>query len=53
MPPLYPQMLDAFATEVIPILQRRGYFRTDYEGTTLRDHYGLDWPTSQYDAAAE
>jgi alkanesulfonate monooxygenase SsuD/methylene tetrahydromethanopterin reductase-like flavin-dependent oxidoreductase (luciferase family) len=48
MPPLYPQMLDAFATEVIPILQRRGYFRTEYEGTTLREHYGLDWPQSQY-----
>jgi FMN-dependent oxidoreductase (nitrilotriacetate monooxygenase family) len=49
MPPLFPQMLDAFATEVIPILQRRGYFRTDYEGTTLREHYGLDWPHSRYD----
>ena len=49
MPPLYPQMLDAFATEVIPILQKRGYFRTEYEGSTLREHYGLDRPQSQYD----
>jgi FMN-dependent oxidoreductase (nitrilotriacetate monooxygenase family) len=49
MPPLFPQMLDAFASEVIPILQRRGYFRTGYEGTTLREHYGLDWPQSGYD----
>jgi FMN-dependent oxidoreductase (nitrilotriacetate monooxygenase family) len=48
MPPLFPQMLDAFASEVIPILQKRGLFRTEYEGTTLRQHYGLDWPKSQY-----
>jgi FMN-dependent oxidoreductase (nitrilotriacetate monooxygenase family) len=53
MPPLFPQMLDAFAAEVIPILQRRGYFRTDYEGQTLRDHYGLDQPASRHDTAAE
>jgi alkanesulfonate monooxygenase SsuD/methylene tetrahydromethanopterin reductase-like flavin-dependent oxidoreductase (luciferase family) len=32
---------DAFATLVVPELQRRGLFRTDYTGTTLRDHLGL------------
>jgi hypothetical protein len=37
-------MLDTFVDEVIPILQRRGLFRTDYEGETLRDHYGLARP---------
>lgn len=46
MPPLLPTMLDAFAGEVIPILQRRGRFRTEYRGTTLRDHYGLPRPSA-------
>ncbi|HEX5455326.1 MAG TPA: LLM class flavin-dependent oxidoreductase [Stellaceae bacterium] len=53
MPPLLPGMLDAFAGEVVPLLQRRGLFRTDYAGTTLRDHYGLKQPPSAFDAAAE
>ncbi len=52
MPPLLPVMLDVFSAEVIPILQRRGLFRTAYEGTTLREHYGLDWPASAFEAAA-
>jgi alkanesulfonate monooxygenase SsuD/methylene tetrahydromethanopterin reductase-like flavin-dependent oxidoreductase (luciferase family) len=34
MPPLLPGMLDAFSAEVIPLLQRRRLFRTDYEGNT-------------------
>jgi hypothetical protein len=51
MPPLLPNMFDAFAAEVVPLLQRRGLFRTEYEGTTLRDHYGLPWPKSAFDAA--
>lgn len=49
MPPLLPAQLDAFSATVIPILQRRGLFRTEYEGTMLRDHYGLDWPPSVFD----
>ena len=44
MPPLLPLMLDAFTDEVVPILQRRGRFRKAYDGTTLRDHYGLARP---------
>jgi FMN-dependent oxidoreductase (nitrilotriacetate monooxygenase family) len=52
MPPLLPLQFDVFATEVVPLLQRRGLFRTEYEGTTLREHYGLDWPTSQFDRPA-
>jgi FMN-dependent oxidoreductase (nitrilotriacetate monooxygenase family) len=44
MPLLLPHMLDVFADEVVPILQRRGRFRTAYEGATLRDHYNLDRP---------
>ena len=30
-----------FVDRVVPELQRRGLFRRDYEGTTLRDHFGL------------
>jgi len=52
MPPQYPIMLDTFGEKVVPILQDRGLFRTDYEGSTLRDHYGLTRPASQYAAAA-
>lgn len=46
MPPVLPFMLDAFISEVLPILQRRGLFRTAYEGRTLREHYGLSRPTA-------
>jgi FMN-dependent oxidoreductase (nitrilotriacetate monooxygenase family) len=49
MPPLLPAQLDAFGGEVIPLLQRRGLFRTEYTGTTLREHYGLPWPASAFD----
>ena len=48
MPPLYPQLLDAFTGTVVPILQDRGLFRTEYTGSTLREHYGLPRPASQY-----
>lgn len=44
MPPYFPSELDVFVDHVIPILQRRGLFRTAYEGTTLRDHLGLARP---------
>lgn len=50
MPPLYPQLLDAFTTSVVPILQERGLFRTEYTGRTLREHYGLPRPDSVYAA---
>jgi FMN-dependent oxidoreductase (nitrilotriacetate monooxygenase family) len=49
MPPLLPAQLEVFSAEVIPILQRRGLFRTEYSGATLRDHYGLAWPPSVFD----
>jgi FMN-dependent oxidoreductase (nitrilotriacetate monooxygenase family) len=52
MPPLLPAMLDIFSTEVIPLLQRRGLFRTAYLGETLREHYGLAWPKSGFTEAA-
>jgi FMN-dependent oxidoreductase (nitrilotriacetate monooxygenase family) len=49
MPPVLPAQLEVFSVEVIPILQRRGLFRTEYTGTTLREHYGLSWPSSEFD----
>jgi FMN-dependent oxidoreductase (nitrilotriacetate monooxygenase family) len=52
MPPLLPAQLDAFATQVVPILQRRGLFRTEYRGTMLREHYGVPWPPSVFDDPA-
>jgi FMN-dependent oxidoreductase (nitrilotriacetate monooxygenase family) len=52
MPPLLPAQLDVFSAEVIPILQRRELFRTEYSGTMLRDHYGLPWPASVFDDPA-
>jgi alkanesulfonate monooxygenase SsuD/methylene tetrahydromethanopterin reductase-like flavin-dependent oxidoreductase (luciferase family) len=44
MPSYFPGELDAFATLVVPELQRRGLFRRDYEGRTLREHLGLKKP---------
>jgi alkanesulfonate monooxygenase SsuD/methylene tetrahydromethanopterin reductase-like flavin-dependent oxidoreductase (luciferase family) len=41
MPPFFPRQFDDFARLVVPILQERGLFRADYDGTTLRDHLGL------------
>jgi len=41
MPPFFPGQFDAFADQVVPILQERGLFRADYTGTMLRDHLGL------------
>jgi FMN-dependent oxidoreductase (nitrilotriacetate monooxygenase family) len=48
MPPLLPAQLDVFSAEIIPLLRRRGLFRTEYAGTTLREHYGLAWPKSAF-----
>ena len=45
MPPVLPEGLNDFVEMVIPELQRRGLFRTAYEGTTLRENLGLPWPT--------
>ncbi|WP_435174637.1 NtaA/DmoA family FMN-dependent monooxygenase [Actinacidiphila sp. bgisy145] len=41
VPHVTPGGLDAFADTVVPLLQERGVFRTDYAGTTLRNHLGL------------
>jgi alkanesulfonate monooxygenase len=46
--PYLPGGLDDFVTRVIPELQRRGIFRRDYAGTTLRDHLGLPRPENRF-----
>lgn len=42
---------DRFAAEVVPLLQERGLFRRDYEGETLRGHFGLPFPQNRYASA--
>lgn len=44
-PTTIPTSLDAFVDDVIPLLQERGLFRTDYAGTTLREHLALPSPS--------
>ncbi|HTK63950.1 MAG TPA: NtaA/DmoA family FMN-dependent monooxygenase [Pseudonocardia sp.] len=46
VPHITPGGLDEFADTVVPLLQERGVFRTEYEGTTLRDHLGLRPPAT-------
>lgn len=48
MPPYLPGALDDFVDKVVPELQRRGLFRTEYEGKTLRENLGLKRPESLY-----
>ena len=45
--PTYPQGFDDFIELVIPELQRRGIFRTEYSGSTLREHLGLQHPAQK------
>ena len=44
MPPYFHEGFEDFVDLVVPILQERGLFRADYEGSTLRDHLGLQRP---------
>lgn len=46
--PYLPGGLDDFVEQVVPELQRRGLFRRDYEGTTLREHLGLTRPANRF-----
>ncbi|MEC5199210.1 FMN-dependent oxidoreductase (nitrilotriacetate monooxygenase family) [Arthrobacter sp. PL16] len=49
MPPVLPSGLDIFVDQVVPILQNRGLFRTEYTGRTLREHYGLTKPVNSFE----
>ena len=46
MPDVLPSGFDDFADHLVPELRRRGLFRTDYTGTTLRHHLGLGLPAA-------
>ena len=46
--PYLPQGLDDVVDRVIPEIQRRGLFRTEYEGATLRENLGLPRPENRY-----
>ena len=46
--PWLPGGLNDFVDLVVPELQRRGLYRTAYEGKTLRDNLGLQRPVSRY-----
>ncbi|SFE51679.1 FMN-dependent oxidoreductase, nitrilotriacetate monooxygenase family [Paenibacillus catalpae] len=48
MPPTFPEGLNDIVDLVIPELQRRGLFRTEYEGDTLRGNLGLSIPVNPY-----
>ena len=43
MPQIIDSGLDAFVDQVVPILQRRGLFRREYHGATLRSHYSEEF----------
>src|SRR5712672_205965 len=46
--PFLPAGLDDFVDKVVPELQRRGIFRTEYEGKTLRENLGLPRPKNRF-----
>jgi len=49
--PYLPQGLDDVVDRLVPELQRRGIFRRDYEGATLREHLGLSRPVNRFFAS--
>ncbi|MBJ6361598.1 LLM class flavin-dependent oxidoreductase [Paenibacillus sp. GCM10012307] len=48
-----PEGLRDFAEQVVPILQQRGLFRKEYEGSTLREHLGLSYPVNRHTLARD
>lgn len=48
MPPWFPTQFDLFVDHVVPELQRRGLFRREYEGHTLRENLGLARPANRF-----
>ncbi|RWE69941.1 MAG: LLM class flavin-dependent oxidoreductase, partial [Mesorhizobium sp.] len=46
--PYLPAGLEDFAEKVVPELQRRGIFRREYEGSTLRENLGLKRPPNRF-----
>lgn len=52
LPPVFPTGLEDFVELVVPVLQRRGLFRTEYDSRTLRGHLGLPIPASRHRGSA-
>ncbi len=50
MPDMFPSGAETFVDHVVPLLRQRGVFRTEYTGSTLRDHLGLARPASIFAA---
>ena len=48
MAPVLKRDLELFVDHVVPILQKRDLFRSEYTGSTLREHYGLSRPQNQF-----
>jgi FMN-dependent oxidoreductase (nitrilotriacetate monooxygenase family) len=48
MPDAFPSGVEIFVDEVVPILRKRGLFRHEYTGSTLREHLGLPYPENQF-----
>ena len=48
LPAHFPRSFEIFIERVVPELQRRGLFRTEYEGRTLRENLGLPKPPSRW-----
>jgi alkanesulfonate monooxygenase SsuD/methylene tetrahydromethanopterin reductase-like flavin-dependent oxidoreductase (luciferase family) len=48
LPPWLPTGLNDFVDLIVPELQRRGLFRTEYEASTLRGNLGLPYPTNSW-----
>ena len=53
MPPILPTALTDFVDQVVPILQKRGLYRTSYAGRTLRENLGLERPANRFVVRAE
>lgn len=51
--PYVPEGIDDFVDRLIPVLQKRGLFRTEYEGKTLRENMGLPRPENQFFPASQ
>ena len=47
-----PGQFEDFVEQVVPLLRKRGLFRQEYTGTTLRDHLGLAVPANRYEISA-
>ncbi|WP_128657689.1 LLM class flavin-dependent oxidoreductase [Paenibacillus sp. 598K] len=50
--PIVPEGIHRFVDHVLPLLQQRGLYRTEYTSATLRDHLGLPFPANRFSRAS-